>query len=170
MRIPIVNEKDEIVEIKNIKDRNSTDIYRAVALWITSENGDILLAQRAFTKKYDPGLWGSAVAGIVEEGETYESNVIKEAEEELGLKNVKPAVAYKVRRSTVNEYFCQYFTLTIPKNTDFKIQTSEVAQVKWFTKEELLNSLDESPEIFVPNYKKVALSFINSIVKNNEAV
>lgn len=160
MRISIVNEQDEIVEIKDIKDRKPGDIYRAVALWVTSEEGDILLAQRALTKRYDPGLWGSAVAGIVEEGETYESNVIKEAEEEIGLKNIQPKASYKVRRSTANEYFCQYFTLTIPKATEFKIQKSEVAQVKWFTQEELLRLLKQTPEIFAPNYQKVVLSFI----------
>ncbi len=30
-------------------------------------------------------MWGSAVAGTVEKGEDYESNIYKETEEEIGL-------------------------------------------------------------------------------------
>ncbi len=85
MQIPIVNEQDEIIGYKDRKDRNLVDITRVSALWITNEDGEILLAQRGLNKTHSPGLWGPAVAGTVEEGETYESNIIKEAEEEIGL-------------------------------------------------------------------------------------
>ena len=32
-----------------------------------------------------PEVWGPAVSGTNEEGETYDSNIIKEAQEEIGL-------------------------------------------------------------------------------------
>src|SRR3989338_4963070 len=99
MKIPIVDENDEIIEYKDEKDRKPEDICRVAGLWVTAPNGDILLAQRAFVKKRSPGVWGPAVAGTVEEGETYEQNIIKEAEEEIGLKNLKPIFGPKIRRS-----------------------------------------------------------------------
>ena len=71
MKIPIVNEQDEIIGHKEKKDRNPKDIMRITALWLTDLEGNMLLAQRSFNKKHDPGLWASAVAGTVEEGETY---------------------------------------------------------------------------------------------------
>lgn len=45
----------------------SKDIFRTASLWITNSNGDILLAQRKFDKKVDPGKWAEAVVGTVEE-------------------------------------------------------------------------------------------------------
>ena len=85
MRIPIVDENDNVIKNIDAGEKKPGEISRVSALWVTSEEGEILLAQRAVTKKRDPGCWGPAVAGTVEEDETYEDNIIKEAEEEIIL-------------------------------------------------------------------------------------
>jgi len=90
MKIPIVNEKDEIVYYKEKHELLPTEINRDTGLFVLNEKNQILLAQRSSNKKMYPNLWSVAVAGTVEEGETYESNIIKEAQEELGLLNIKP--------------------------------------------------------------------------------
>lgn len=151
MKIPIVNEEDEIIGYKERDDRDVNTIYRASYLWITDTEGKILLSQRAFDKKHDPGKWGPVVAGTVEEGETYELNIIKEAEEEIGLKNIKPILGIKKRQRNKYNYFSQEFLLTLPSGfSDFKIQEEEVAEIRWFTVEELKNKLEINPKIFLP--------------------
>ncbi|MBI5139214.1 NUDIX domain-containing protein, partial [Candidatus Nomurabacteria bacterium] len=111
---------------------------------------EILLARRAFSKTHDPGKWGPAVAGTVEEGETYESNIIKEAEEELGLKDIKPILGEKLRKKTQWNYFVQQFHLILDKDiSEFKIQENEVAEIKWFKIEELKKELQEHPDDFL---------------------
>lgn len=137
MKIPIVNEQDEIVGYKNKKDRNPNEITRVSALWVTDKEGNILLAQRGLAKKTHAGLWGPAAAGSVEEGETYESNIIKEAEEEIGLKNFTPIIGPKFRRSTGHEYFGQWFTVVVDHNYPFVKADIEVEAIKWFSPEEL---------------------------------
>jgi len=70
------------------------------------------LAQRSFNKTHNPGQWGPAVAGTNDEGETYESNIIKEAEEEIVLRDIKFKKAGKLRRRGRLEgcnFFCQWF-------------------------------------------------------------
>ncbi|OGI66449.1 hypothetical protein A2642_03190, partial [Candidatus Nomurabacteria bacterium RIFCSPHIGHO2_01_FULL_39_10] len=129
MKIPIVNEQDEIIKIVDMNDRQKSDICRVSALWITNEKDEVLLARRSLSKKRSPGCWGSAVAGTLEEGETYESNVIKEAGEEIGLYNLKPKLEHKVRSSTTHEYFCQWFSATIDGDYKFKKQDSEVEKI-----------------------------------------
>lgn len=89
MLIPIVDEEDNIIDYKERKKLDLKDIYRVSALWIENSKGEILLAQRSFNKKHHPGLWGPAVAGTVEKGESYEENISHEIEEELGIKEVK---------------------------------------------------------------------------------
>lgn len=150
MKIPIVDENDNIIEYRerNIRDLNA--IYRLTSLWITDVNGKILLARRAFNKVHDPGKWGPAVAGTVEEGETYEQNIIKEAEEEIGLKDIKPITGIKKRRKVKWNYFVQEFSLTLPAGfNDFKVAKDEVAEVKWFSEEELKKELKENPDEFL---------------------
>lgn len=149
-RIVVVNEIDKIIGRKERGTLIPSDIYRVSALWVKNSQGDILLAQRKFTKSHDPGKWGPAVAGTVDEGETYEQNIIKEAEEEIGLKDIKPILGPKVRMTGEYNYFDQWYTLTIDKPAeDFTIQEEEVEQVKWFTRAELEKELREHPENYL---------------------
>lgn len=148
-RIPIVNEHDEIIGYKERDAVAQGDIYRVSALWITDEHGRILLAKRSHQKKNDPGKWGPAVAGTVEEGETYESNILKEAEEELGLKDVRPRFLEKFPVSKERHFFRSWYTLTIPSTTPLTLQEEEVAEIKWWGREELRQMIAEHPEEFV---------------------
>lgn len=149
-RIVVVNDQDEIIGHKERGTLTREDIYRVSALWVTNSNGDILLAQRKFTKKHDPGKWGPAVAGTVDEDETYEDNIIKEAEEEIGLADIKPTIGPKRRVSEEYNYFCQWYMLVVNKPAkDFTIQEEEVEQVKWLTREELERELKDHPESYL---------------------
>jgi len=149
-RIVIVNESDEVITYKERGTLTQNDIYRVSALWVKNSKGDILLAQRKFTKSHDPGKWGPAVAGTVDEGETYEQNIVKEAEEEIGLKNIQPILGPKVRVTGEYNYFDQWYTFVIDKPAeDFVIQEEEVERVKWFTRTELEKELREYPEKYL---------------------
>ncbi len=154
MRIPIVNEQDEIIGYKDKKERDPKEITRVSALWVTDKEGNILLAQRVFSKKNDPGKWGPAVAGTVEEGETYEQNIIKEAEEEIGLKDFSLVLGPKNRRSTSHEYFGQWFTTIVDHDFPFKKQDEEVEEIKWFGKQELVKLVKEKPDMFLSGFDR----------------
>lgn len=154
-KIIIVNEKDKVIGSKEQEKIKDDEIYRVSALWVINSNGNILLAKRAFTKSHDPGKWGPAVAGTVDKGETYDSNIIKEAEEELGLKNIKPKKGPKERVFGKHNYFCQWYFITVNKGLkEFKIKKDEVAEIKWFTKEELLKKINSSSHEFIRTMKR----------------
>jgi len=154
-KIIIVNEQDEIVGHKD-RDDVQTEIYRVSALWITNSKGEILLARRAFTKSHSPGKWGPAVAGTVEDGETYESNIVKEAEEELGLTGITFVKDRKELRRTQWRYFCQWFTAVVDKDiSDFTINKDEVAEIRWFSVQELRNDVKKDPEQFLVSVREI---------------
>jgi len=134
-QIPVVNEKDKIICYKDRKDIKQEDIYRVSALWVTNSKGEFLLARRALTKKNDPGKWGPAVAGTVEKGETYKQNMVKETNEELGLQNVEFRKGPKLRVCGNHNHFTQWYFLTLNKNIrEFKIDSREVDEIRWFSK------------------------------------
>lgn len=151
-KIPIVDENDNLIIHKERSEVLHSDIYRVSSLWIFNLSDEVLLAQRAFNKNNDPGKWGPAVAGTVEEGETYEQNIVKETEEELGIKNITVKKDEKKFRDGKHRFFVQRFITTIDLNlADVQLQEEEVAAVKWFTKDELKNLVKNKPEMFIPS-------------------
>ena len=72
-----------------------------------------------------------------EKGETYKSNIIKEAEEEIGLKNFK-FKKYKKILVGNRRLYCQLFTAVVDKDIgEFKKQDEEVEAIRWWTKDEI---------------------------------
>jgi len=149
MKIVIVDKDDKVIGLKEKGTLDfEKDFYRVSALWIKNSKGKSLLAQRAFTKKQDPGVWGPAVAGTIEEGETYDSNIIKETEEEIGLKNVKPEKAIKEFIDGKYKYFTQLYFIKLDKDSDeFKFDKKEVEKIGWFIFEEILELIENKQTV-----------------------
>lgn len=148
-KIVCVNENDEVIGLRVRGEALPDDIYRVSSLWITNPKGEILIAQRSFTKDKDPGKWSGAVAGTVDEGEEYDDNIVKEANEELGLTisigelRKGPKMFLKGK----NRFFCQWYFLTTDVS-EFKLQEEEVAAYRWISREDLAKEFAEHPENF----------------------
>lgn len=150
MHIPIVNEQDEVITYKDRKDVRSQDIYRVSSLWITNSQGEVLLAQRKLTKKHDPGKWGPAVAGTVEKDETYDSNIVKEADEEIGVRGILFKKDQKIRCHGDHNFFLQQYSLVLDWPIDkFSPQESELERLKWWKNEKLEAAIRENPSQFL---------------------
>ena len=149
-KVIIVDENDKVIGYKDSDKITSSDLYRVSSLWIQNSKGETLFARRAYSKSHDPGKWGSAVDGTVEKGETYYLNIIKEAEEELGLKDIKPTKAYKERLYGKWNYFCQWYFLKLNKKIDeFEINEREIAEIRWFSRGALIDELKKPSDEFV---------------------
>ncbi len=149
--IPIVDKHDEIIGYKDRQSLAPGDIFRVAALWITNSKGQILLAKRLATKKVHPNMWGPAAAGTVDKDESYLENVIRETAEEIGLENIKPQIGPKRFIDGQHPYFLHYFLLTLDNDLEqFNVDSSEVAEIKWFDKQELLKMIAEKPDSFLP--------------------
>lgn len=152
MKIQIVDKNDELIDVKErSKVDYTTDIYRVSALWITNSKGQTLLAKRAAIKDKDPGKWGPAVAGTIDEGETYDENIYKEAEEEIGLTSEKFEKGPKMFINHPRTYFCQWYLVTLDRDVDtFVMQEDEVDELEWVDIEELKSDIKTNPDKYVP--------------------
>lgn len=161
MSIPIVNAQDEVICHKSRSEIDfNKDIFRTASLWITNSQGDILLAKRRIDKKVDPGKWAEAVGGTVENDDSYEETVIREAEEELGITSIHIEKGPKQLITTPCSYFVQWYTATIDKAiSEFTIQEDEVAQIAWIPKKQLLRELDENPEKYIAAMRDIVKLF-----------
>lgn len=157
-RTIIVDENDNEIGVKDDKDITSNDIYRVSSLWVVNQEGKVLLVKRALSKTHDPGKLAPAVAGTVEEGETYDINIVKEIKEEIGL-DVKiedlikgPKVLSKYKWT----HFGQSYLYILPKEKEntFVFDEHEVCDHKWFDLEEIEEMLKSDPAIFVGSFAR----------------
>lgn len=153
-KIIIVDENDVPIGSKYRDEIDyKKDIYRWSGIWIENSQGKVLIAQRKLTKDKDPGKWGPAVAGTLEEGETYESNAYKEVQEELGITVDALTLGPKQHADTPRRYFGQWFLCKIDKSLkEFIIQEEEVEQIAWIKKEELVKDMKQNPDKYVPSF------------------
>lgn len=166
MKIPIVDENDNIINYKEREETTRDDIRRIIGLDIFNERGEVLIAKRHPNKKIDPGLWGPSVAGTVDEGFDYNDTVLKEAEEEVGLKNIQPIFNKKYFYETENaRRWCSRYHVVIDSKTKLTKQDSEVSEIKWISVDDLEKWHQRHPEEFIPSFQR-SMNFIKEIYEN----
>ena len=168
-RIIIVDENDTPIGAKPREALTADDCYRVAAIWITKPGGDILMAQRALTKKHAPGRWSTAVEGTVEEGEEYFTNAVKEAVEEIGLmvnpKRLEKGPLMKIQ-TPERKRFCQWFFYVTDMPTDvMEIDKEEVAQVRWLSQDVVRKMLETEPKLLVES----APQWLGQLLRKPEA-
>lgn len=151
-RIIIVDKNDTVIGAKDRDDITEKDIYRVSALWLKNSKGRILLARRAYDKSHHPGFWGPATAGTVAEGESYEKNILREIEEELGITGQTVTSERKLFSETKHSYFAQWFTMILDWSVDdFRVDEKEVAEIRWFSPHELQAAIQHHTDRFLPS-------------------
>lgn len=137
-----VNENNELTgksyERKYIHDNGIC--HRHVSAWIMNSDGEILMQRRSYEKKKNPGKWAKT-GGHVASLEIPETSIRREVYEEIGLDIPEDSInLLSVFKSKIQNdpYFSYGFLfVTDKKENEFNLQKEEVAEVKYFTIEEL---------------------------------
>jgi isopentenyldiphosphate isomerase len=157
--IPIVNEKDEIIWYKERWTlKFPEDIYRISSLWLENSKWEVLIAQRSLAKENQPWIRWPATAWTNAKWETYESNIIKEAKEEiwLELKNYKIGPKQPPELYTKNRrHFCQRFIAQSDLDiSQFQLEKDWVEKIQRISKDKITKRVKTKPEEFTPNANK----------------
>jgi 8-oxo-dGTP pyrophosphatase MutT (NUDIX family) len=136
-------------------------------------NGKVLLLKRAETKSIDPGVY-SGIGGKVEPGESVYDALLREIEEETGLKEFEKIKAYSVTQHPYPPTGCEwiniYFNVTI-KNM-VQIPESSEGTFDWIDPKavdslEMVNDLKEYIKILSKNPEAFILGFFNNDSSGN---
>lgn len=131
--------------------------HGSVHAWVVNSVGQLLLAQRALTKKTHPGTWDMAICGHISTGEDAIMAVQREGFEELGIiiddsaherlltyvhhnEDVLPDGSIRHERLITP-------TLLIREDVDLarlSLEPTEVAAVRWIVLSELFDDLSRS--------------------------
>ena len=150
--VDLVNSDGEIIERGVLRDdaMKYGELYmQIVVVVIRNSAGDLLVHQRAKTKKVNPGDIDHVCGGILS-GETPEIAAIREALEEVGVapKNLE------IVRQGVNSYgrYCHLLRADSDELPSSELDSSEVAWAKYLTIEELITRRDDGTLTFVDGF------------------
>lgn len=154
-KVVVVDEHDKPIGFKSYSELQYEDIYQVSVLWLTDRaTGNCLLTQRKWTKHNDPGKWMAAASGTIEEGETYDQNIVHEIEEEIGLKNLHLHMGPKeFIDDGKHKFFAQWYRAEVDKTkVTITIQEDEVETYDWVPIKQFLHEVKAKPEKFVPSF------------------
>lgn len=112
---------------------------RSTNVFVMNHQGEILCHQRSLNKERLPGVWYTHVGGHVGIGETYETNALKELEEEAGIKvRADQLITWRTipvekttRVSPVRLWMRDYVVLHNAPLEEIYPQAGEVEQFAW---------------------------------------
>lgn len=146
----VVDENNNLTgeKIEYKKAHSEGVCHREVGAFIINNKGEILLQKRASTKKQHPDTW-AICAGHVDSGETLEDGMIREIEEEIGVRfnNTDLDFGYIRKRyetfpNRINNHFSYiYFLRTDLRINDYTVQLDELSEVKYYSFEEFKNMM-----------------------------
>ena len=114
--------------------------HQHASAWIMNKEGLILLQQRSFDKKKNPGKW-SKTGGHVDAGETCIEALKREIYEEIGVRipddRIIPINVFKSDNPNEHYFSYNYIILTDLKENEIILQKEEVNAVKYYSIEEL---------------------------------
>ncbi len=123
--------------------------HKAVVVFIINSKNQVLLQRRSKNKKLWPNMWDVTAGGHVLAGEFGFQAIIRECEEELGIKLDKKEITFiglstssKIKGDIVNNHFNEYYVVNKDiDETKLKLQEEEVSEVKWMDKDEIIKRI-----------------------------
>lgn len=145
----VVNERDQVI---GKKPRNEVHrlglMHRATHVLVFNKRGQVFLQKRSMKKDRQPGLWDSSASGHVDSGEDYDSCVVRELREEIGLhlsevpqRLFKLPVSAETDQEHVWVYRCE-------AEGPFQLHPEEIERGDWFEPQEVTRWMSEKPEEF----------------------
>ncbi len=125
-------------------------LHPVVHLHLIDSKNRIYLQKRDSNKQIQPGKWDTAVGGHVSSGEKIEDALMREAEEELGIKDFKPTLIGRyVWENEVESELVYMFVARYDRNIVFN--RDEIEDGKYWKIKNIRANLKKG--IFTPNFE-----------------
>lgn len=152
----VVDDRDAVIGQATRKEVHARRLWhRAVHALVVGPDGRVFLQKRSMLKDTSPGCWDSSCSGHVDSGESYETAVVRELAEEIGLTvipehGLRALFKVEARKETGWEFVWVY---RLESEGPFTLHPAEVADGAWFTVEEIARGIAERPDEFTRAFK-----------------
>lgn len=117
-------------------------VHRAVHAAVFHPDGRILLQKRAKTKQVQPGKWDISVGGHLIAGEDWSGALLRETEEELGVKVPFSSFRFRFEIKEWNSFESENIQVySLECGGPFHFQTEEIEEVRFFDLRELADRI-----------------------------
>ncbi len=150
---PVVDEDGNEISIAPrslCHDGKSMLLHPVVHLHLINSRGELFLQKRAMTKDILPGMWDTSVGGHMSPGESVETALRRETEEELGLKKITFHLNKKYKWQSSRERELVY-SFTGRSDETPVINPGEIDYGRFWKFKEIKENLGKS--IFTPNFE-----------------
>ncbi len=131
-------------------------LHPVVHLHVINTNGMILLQKRSANKLIQPGKWDTCVGGHVDYNETVLQALIRETHEETGLdaSNAEMITKYQFESEIERELINVFILYSDVDITSLNFAEDEIEEMKYFSKEDILQQTDEFTPNFIYEYNR----------------
>ena len=159
----VVDEHDRVVsqERRSVVHQRGLR-HRAVHILIFNRKGELFLQKRSMTKDVSPGCWDSSCCGHVDSGETYDIALLRELNEELGLK-ISPGEAKLLFKVGACPQTAQEFVMVyrLDHEGPFELHPEEIDTGEWFTTEQVDRLLEEKADQVAASFRYIRERYKN---------
>lgn len=165
--IYILNENGCFCGLRDRGDVHSQGIlHSAVQCWVMNSKGEVLVQRRAATKDKSAGKWDVSFGGHCVKADNDKdillANVIKEGQEELGLKInaddvIKLGEVRYTSQENKNKELLGIFLVRVADNQKFVFEDGEVSEVKWLKPQDLRRNITDKPKEYANRLGAVSL-------------
>ena len=149
----VVNEWDEVIGQQTRSEVHRMGLrHRAIHLLVYNSIGELFLQKRSIKKDCFPDTWDSSASGHLDSGEDYDSCIIREPMEELGLKLKQPPERlFKIDAcvETGQEFVWVY---KLFHEGPFQLDPEEISDGGWFSMRQIDDWIAASPKDFAPAF------------------
>ena len=158
----VVNDQDQVIDRLPRSEVHARNLlHRSVHALVFDSNQRVFLQLRNDDRDCDPSLWDSSVGGHLQAGEDYDHAIIREAQEELGIKlNTTPTRLFKLQASRETAYeFCWVYH--VMNDGPFQLDANEAADGKWFSEREINDWIASTPETITSSFRLIWKNYRN---------
>ncbi len=149
----VVDEQDRVVGAAPRQEVHARGLlHRAVHVLVSDGAGRVLLQKRSASKDMYPNQWAASASGHVDRGEDYDTAVVRELGEEIGVRVA--AVPERLCRIDACEETGREFVWVYRVRHDGPIEASaeEISEVAWRSLAEIDRWVAERPGDFAPSF------------------
>jgi isopentenyldiphosphate isomerase len=148
---------------------DNPEVYHKPAwIWIINSKNQILIQKRAVYKRHNPNKWDMPSAGHIDAGERPIDGAIRETFEEIGIKTKEQDYKFICEYiwDDVFEIAQVYLLHLDVEKEDFKLQESEVSDIKWVSFDDFKKIFysDEFVD-FKDDYRKIVIDMFEKNLK-----
>ena len=154
----VVNDRDEVTGQATRREVHKQKLrHRSIHAIVFGSDGRVFLQKRSMLKDSSPGRWDASCSGHLNSGEDYDTAVVRELEEEIGLTVSEASGLERLFKLEAGVETGWEFVWIYRLKSDGPcvLHPAEIERGDWFTTEEVTRGMAQRPKEFTKPFRVI---------------